>query len=54
MKFIDESDNPQEIEEVREQTKKGRVLGGVDFTKMLEKKLNQILVLKTRGRPKKK
>lgn len=54
MKFIDESDSPQEIKEIREQTKKGRVLGGVDFTKMLEKKLNRILVLKTRGRPKKK
>jgi len=54
MKFIDESDNPQEIKGIREQTKKGRVLGGVDFTKMLEKKLNRILVLKTRGRPRKK
>lgn len=51
--FIRGSDNPEEIKEIREQTRKGRPLGGYDFVKKLEMKLDRFLTLKPGGRPKK-
>ena len=52
--FIAESDNLEDIIEIRKQTKKGRPLGETNFVKRLEKKLNRSLILRPRGRPKKK
>ena len=52
-KFIDLSDTPNEVKQIRENTRKGRPLGGDNFIKKVEKKLNRFLKLKPRGRPKK-
>lgn len=51
--FIAESDNPEEIAQIQEQTRKGRPLAEVSFIKKLEKRLNRFLLLRPRGRPKK-
>lgn len=53
-KFIELSDNPDEIKQIRESTRKGRPLGSNDFVEKLEGKLNRFLRLKPKGRPKKK
>lgn len=53
-KFIELSDNPDEIKQIRESTRKGRPLGSSDFVEKLEVALNRILRLKPKGRPKKK
>ena len=53
-KFIDLSDTPNEVKQIRENTRKGRPLGGDNFIKKVEKKLNRFLKLKPRGRPKKR
>ena len=52
--FIESSDNPDEIRQIRENTRKGRPLGSGDFVEKLEGKLNRFLRLKPKGRPKKK
>ena len=53
-RFIEEPDDEEDVKRIREQTRRGRPLGRVQFIKELEKKLNRFLVLKPRGRPKKK
>ena len=53
-KFIGISDDPDEIKQIREQTRKGRPLGTGDFVEKLEKNLKRLLRLKPKGRPKKK
>jgi len=52
--FINEPDNTDEIRAIKQQTRKGRPLGGETFIKRLEKKLERSLQLKPLGRPKKK
>jgi putative transposase len=52
--FILEPDKPEEIKDIRERTRKGRVLGTEGFIEKLEEKLSRILELKPKGRPKKK
>jgi len=52
--FIEEVDNAEEIKEIREQTRRGRPLGGSSFVERLEGKYNRSLKLKSRGRPRKK
>ncbi len=51
--FIEMPGNPDEIKQIREQTRRGRLLGDSNFIKNLEIKLNRFLRLKPRGRPKK-
>ena len=53
-KFIEDMDNAEEIKRIREQTKRGRPLGESQFVKKLEGKLNRFLMLRPRGRPKKR
>ncbi|OGW75606.1 MAG: hypothetical protein A2Z72_08625 [Omnitrophica bacterium RBG_13_46_9] len=52
-KFIELSDDPNEIKQIREQTRKGRPLGTYDFVERLEEKLKRFLKLKPKGRPRK-
>ncbi|MBL7069609.1 MAG: transposase [Candidatus Omnitrophica bacterium] len=52
--FIESPDNPDEVKQIRESTRKGRPLGSNDFVEKLEGKLNRFLRLKPKGRPKKK
>lgn len=52
--FIEAPDNPDDLKQIREQTRKGRPLGSNDFVERLERKLNRMLKLKPKGRPKKK
>lgn len=52
--FIEEQDDPDEIKQLRENTRKGRPLGSGEFVEKLEEKLNRSLKLKPKGRPKKK
>jgi len=52
--FIATSDNPNEITQIREKTRKGRPLGANDFVGEIERKLERSLRLKPKGRPKKK
>lgn len=49
--FIELSDNPDEINRIREQTRKGRPLGTNAFVEKLESRLGRFLKLKPRGRP---
>jgi len=51
--FVNMPDNVEEIKQIRGNTRKGRLLGDKNFIEKLEKKLNRILKLKSRGRPKK-
>ena len=52
--FIETPDNDNEIEEIREKTRKGRPLGANSFVERLEKKLDRFLMLRPKGRPRKK
>ncbi|MCX5782349.1 MAG: transposase [Elusimicrobia bacterium] len=52
-KFLELSDDPNEIRQIREQTRKGRPLGSTNFLDELEGKLKRVLKLKPKGRPKK-
>lgn len=49
--YIDQGDEEIDIQEIREQTRKGRPLAATDFVKELENKLDRCLILKQRGRP---
>ncbi len=51
-KFIDAYEDPDEIKRIREQTRKGRLLGADGFIEKMETKLSRFLRLKPRGRPK--
>jgi putative transposase len=51
--YIEEEDEDDAIQELREQTRKGRPLATADFIKKLEHKLGRCLTLKQRGRPRK-
>jgi len=51
--FIETPDDSNEIKQIRQQTRKGRVLGTNDFVERLEKKLKKVLRLKPKGRPRK-
>jgi len=51
--FIELSDDSNEIIQIREQTRKGRPLGSIDFVDEVERKTKRFLRLKPRGRPKK-
>ena len=53
-KFIELPDDTEELIQIREHTRKGRPLGDNGFLEKLETKLNRVLKLKPRGRPKKK
>jgi putative transposase len=53
-KFIEVSDNPDEMKGIREKTRTGRPLGTNDFIERLERQLKRIFKLKPKGRPKKK
>ncbi|MCX5782617.1 MAG: transposase [Elusimicrobia bacterium] len=53
-KFIELSDDSNEIKQIREQTRKGRPLGSNNFIFELEGKLKRFLKLKPKGRPKKR
>lgn len=52
--FMKTPDNLDEVTRIRQQTLKGRPLGGNDFIEKLETKLKRVLKLKPKGRPKKK
>ena len=52
--FIELPDNPDEIKQIREQTRKGRPLGSNVFVEKLESKLKRFLKLKPKGRPREK
>ena len=52
-RFIEQSEDPNEIRQIREQTRKGRPLGSSNFVDELEGKLKRVLKLKPKGRPKK-
>lgn len=51
--FIEIPDNPDHVKQIREHTRRGRLLGDSNFIKKLEIKLNKFLRLKPKGRPKK-
>lgn len=51
--FIEMPDNLDDIKRIKKNTRKGRPLGTNEFVERLEKKLNRILKLKPKGRPKK-
>lgn len=51
--FIGKPDDPAEIENIRDRTRRGRPLGESLFITKLEKKLDRILALRPRGRPRK-
>lgn len=51
--FIKQLDNPQDIDEIRNQTRNGRALGDESFIKKLECILKRRLMLLSVGRPKK-
>lgn len=51
--FIELQDDPHEIKQIREQTRKGRPLGANSFVEKLEDKLDRFLKLRPKGRPKK-
>lgn len=51
--FIEIPGNPNEIKQIRENTRNGRPVGTTNFVEGLEKKLKRFLRLKQRGRPKK-
>jgi len=51
--FIEKLDNTEEVETIRNHTRRGRPLGETQFIKKLEKKLNRFLLFRQRGRPKK-
>ncbi len=53
-RFIDLSETTDEVRRIRESTRKGRPLGADSFIEVLEGKLNRVLKLKLRGRPKKR
>lgn len=53
-KFIELPDNPKELKQIRDNTRKGRPIGDNNFIEKLEKKLGRILRFKPKGRPKKK
>jgi len=53
-KFIETSDNPDDMKGLREKTRTGRPLGSNDFTEKLEGQLKRVFKLKPKGRPKKK
>jgi putative transposase len=52
--FIEVSDNPDEMKDIREKTRAGRPLGSNDFIERLEGQLKRLFKLKPKGRPKKK
>lgn len=53
-KFIELPDNPDEVKQIRQQTRKGRPIGTNAFVEKLENKLGRFLKLKPKGRPKKR
>ncbi|MCK9554410.1 transposase [bacterium] len=50
--FLSHPDKSKDVLQIKEQTRRGRPLAGVDFVKMLEVKLNRPLTVKPRGRRK--
>jgi len=52
-KFINVQADAKEVNQIRENTKKGRPLGSENFVEKLEKKLDRFLKLKPRGRQRK-
>lgn len=52
-KFISQPDDAKETKAIKEQTRKGRPLGSETFIEKIEKKLDRILKLQLKGRPKK-
>ena len=53
-KYLEQEDDAVEMRKIKENTIKGRPLAGVGFIKRLEEKLDRVLILKSRGRPRKK
>jgi len=52
--FIEVPDNPNEVKQIRQQTRRGRSLGANDFVERLGEKFKKVLTLKPKGRPRKK
>jgi len=51
--FINQEDNPQEVATIKKQTMRGRPIANVNFIEKLEKRIKKVLIVKTKGRPKK-
>ena len=52
--FIEYSDDAEQSNKIKELTTRGRPLGGPQFVKKLEAKLNRVFSFRSRGRPKKR
>ena len=52
--FIKQEDDPGEVATIKRQTLRGRPIASVNFIEKMEKKLKRVLLVKTKGRPKKK
>ncbi|MCP4370969.1 MAG: hypothetical protein GY797_23070 [Deltaproteobacteria bacterium] len=52
-KYIDERDNPKDMESIKQNTMRGSVIGDLKFITKLEKQLNRTLTIREKGRPKK-
>jgi putative transposase len=52
-KYIDEKDNPKDMEVIKQNTMRGSVMGAPKFITKLEKKIHRRLTVREKGRPKK-